>query len=145
MIAGEGVQAEVRNYAAVSMELNTRDEIYSAMVVYGLLTCINGKVYIPNREIMEQFKNLLMSKESLGYVYNLAKESEKMVKATLAGNTQMMAEILKYALRFQGKTGEKPKYTGRILAVGISYSRKTKEHFCKIEELRQENTLHNIP
>ena len=51
----------------------------------------------------------------------------------------------KYALRFQGKTGEKPKYTGRILAVGISYSRKTKEHFCKIEELRQENTLHNIP
>lgn len=47
--------------------------------------------------------------------------------------------------RFLGKLGEKTKYTGRILAVGISYNRKTKEHFCKIEELRQENTLHNIP
>lgn len=226
MVAGEGVQAEVRNYAAVSMELNTRDEIYSAMVVYGLLTYIDGKVYIPNREIMEQFRNLLMSRKSLGYVYNLAKESEKMVKATLAGNTQEMAEILKFAHdtespifsynseielsavvnlvylsardqyrmeredkagegyvdfifypehrgadafilelkvdstpeeaiqqikdkkymhRFLGKLGEKTKYTGRILAVGISYNRKTKEHFCKIEELRQENTLHNIP
>lgn len=65
MVAGEGVQAEVRNYAAVSMELNTRDEIYSAMVVYGLLTYIDGKVYIPNREIMEQFRNLLMSRKSL--------------------------------------------------------------------------------
>ena len=38
MIAGEGVEAEIRNYAAVSMELNTKDEIYSAMVIYGLLT-----------------------------------------------------------------------------------------------------------
>ena len=40
-----------------------------------------------------------------------------------------------YALRFKGKIGETPKYTGRILAVGISYDRKTKEHACKIEEL----------
>ena len=41
----------------------------------------------------------------------------------------------KYALRFSGKIGEAPKYTGRILAVGISYNRKTKEHSCRIEEL----------
>ena len=40
-----------------------------------------------------------------------------------------------YILRFKGKTGEAPKYTGRILAVGISYDRKTKEHFCKVEVL----------
>lgn len=38
MISGEGVQAVIQNYAAVSMNLNTKDEIYSAMVVYGLLT-----------------------------------------------------------------------------------------------------------
>lgn len=40
-----------------------------------------------------------------------------------------------YALRSVGKIGERPKYTGRILAVGISYDRKTKEHFCEIEVL----------
>ena len=40
-----------------------------------------------------------------------------------------------YALRFKGKMGEKPKYTGRILAVGISYSTKTKEHSCRVEVL----------
>ena len=28
-----------------------------------------------------------------------------------------------YALKFEGKIGEKPEYTGRILAVGISYSK----------------------
>ena len=41
-----------------------------------------------------------------------------------------------YILRFQGKLGEHPKYTGRILAVGIGYSRTTKEHCCKVEVLK---------
>ena len=95
MISGEGVDTDIQNYAAVSMELESKDQIYSAMVIYGLLTYEEGKVFIPNREIMEQFRILLMTKESLGYVYNLAKASEKMLKATLAGDTSTMAEILK--------------------------------------------------
>ena len=41
----------------------------------------------------------------------------------------------KYDLRFRGKLGENPKYTGRILAVGISYDKKHKKHKCKIEIL----------
>lgn len=41
----------------------------------------------------------------------------------------------KYALRFKGKLGEKTRYTGRILAVGIGYSKKTKKHSCKVEVL----------
>ena len=40
-----------------------------------------------------------------------------------------------YALRFRGKPGGKQIYTGRILAVGISYSKKTKKHSCKVEVL----------
>ena len=40
-----------------------------------------------------------------------------------------------YALRFRGKLGEKPRYTGRILAVGISYEKKSKKHFCQVEVL----------
>lgn len=216
MIAGEGVEAEIRNYAAVSMELNTKDEIYSAMVIYGLLTYMDGEVFIPNKELMDKFRELLMGKESMGYVYRLANESKRMLAATLHGDTAVMAEILEfahntespvfsynseielsavvnlvylaardkyrveredkggkgyvdfifyperkhgdalilelkvdstpqeaikqikdkgYALRFKGKMGEKPKYTGRILAVGISYSTKTKEHSCRVEVL----------
>lgn len=40
-----------------------------------------------------------------------------------------------YALRFKGKLGEEPKYTGRIVAVGIAYNRKIKKHRCKVEVL----------
>lgn len=31
-----------------------------------------------------------------------------------------------YALKFKGKLGQDPTYTGRIMAVGISYDKKTK-------------------
>lgn len=46
---------------------------------------------------MYKYNELLLTNESLGYVYRLAKESERMLKATLAGDTQTMAEILEYA------------------------------------------------
>lgn len=216
MVSGERTGIKLQGYAATSAELNTRNQIFSAMVVYGLLTYEDGEVFIPNRELMEKFNEMLLSNESLGYVYNLAKESERMLKATLTGDTEKMAEILKlahdtespifsynseielsavinlvylsardkyrveredkagegyvdfifyperkgedalilelkvdstpeeaiaqirnknYVLWLKGKMGEKPKYTGRILAVGISYDRNTKKHSCKIETL----------
>ena len=218
MISGEKIDARIQEYAATAAELRTKDQIYSAMVVYGLLTydSSSGKVFIPNKELMDKFNELLLSKDSLGYIHSLAKESEKMLKATLAGDTQTMVRILKfahdtespilsynsetelsavvnlvylsardkyrieredkagegyvdfifypehknaesiilelkidsspeeairqikqkkYALRFRGRLGEKTRYTGKVLAVGISYHKKTKEHFCQIEQL----------
>lgn len=216
MFANEAVPADIHEYAASAMMLETKDEIYSAMVVYGLLTYKDGFVSIPNRELMDSFASMMKREKSLGYIYNLANISKKMLSATLSGNTTEMAQILKYAhdtespifsynseielsavvnlvylaardsyrveredkagegyvdfifypdrrnadafilelkidsppedairqikdrgymLRFQGKLGETPKYTGRILAVGISYNKKTKEHFCKVEQL----------
>lgn len=216
MYAGGAVPCDIQEYAASSMRLETKDEIYSAMVVYGLLTYRDGAVSIPNRELMDSFAAMMKREKSLGYIYNLANVSKKMLSATLLGDTETMSKILKlahdtespifsynseielsavvnlvylaardryrveredkagegyvdfifyperrsedgiilelkvddsaenairqikeknYALRFRGKVGEKAKYTGRILAVGISYSRKTKEHFCKTEVL----------
>lgn len=217
MAAGERVSTDIGQYAASSMEIDSREQIYSAMVVYGLLTYADGEVFIPNKELMDQFNEMLLSKDSLGYVYRLARKSEQMLQATLAGDTKTMEDILqfahdtespilsynseaelsavvnlcylsarnryrvereekagkgfvdfifypergdgdclilelkvdstpeealeqiknkKYALRFQGRLGENPKYTGRILAVGIGYQKKTKEHRCKVEVLK---------
>lgn len=219
MVANEPVAAKVREYAATSMNLQTKDEIFSAMVVYGFLSYERGYVSIPNKELMDKFVDMLQKEASLGYVYRLAKESEKMLRATLAGDTITMSEILeyvhdtevpllnynneteltsvvnliylaardsyrveredkagkgyvdfifyperdrnadgiilelkvdhtpgeairqikerRYALKFQGKLGDEPKYGGRILAVGIAYDRDTKKHSCKVEVLNK--------
>ncbi len=44
-----------------------------------------------------------------------------------------------YMLNFNGKPGEEPRCTGRIIAVGIAYGRKDekKQHKCKVEILRE--------
>ena len=41
-----------------------------------------------------------------------------------------------YALRFKGKLAGKQQFTGRILAVGINYDKETKQHRCKVEEIK---------
>lgn len=97
MVSGERIAIKLQGYAATSTELNTKNQIFSAMVVYGLLTYEDGAVFIPNRELMDKFDELLLSNENLGYVHNLARESERMLKATLAGDVVTMAEILKLA------------------------------------------------
>lgn len=97
MISGEAVPAQVQEYAATSMNLQTKDEIFSAMVVYGFLNYENGKVAIPNKELMDKFADMLQKEHSLGYVHRLAHESERMLRATLAGDTETMSEILAYA------------------------------------------------
>jgi hypothetical protein len=83
MAAGELIPANVREYAAASMELKTKNEIFSAMVVYGFLSYENGCVRIPNKELMDKFDDMLLKENSLGYVHRLAAESSKMLEATL--------------------------------------------------------------
>lgn len=218
LAAGIPVAANIQQYAAVSMNLTTRDEILSAMVVYGFLTSESGMVRIPNKELMDKFCEMLVKEPALGYVHKLAEASSKMLKATLDQDADKVAEIMKYAhdtespllcynseseltvlvtlvylaardayrieredkagvgyadfifypetdrkadgiilelkvdktaeealdqiknknylLKFAGYLGESPKYSGRVLGVGIAYDRKTKEHTCKIEVLR---------
>ena len=94
MVSGISVVSKVQEYAATSMNLRTRDEIFSAMVVYGFLNYDNGHVSVPNKELMDKFADMLQKEPSLGYVHQLASESERMLRATKAGDTETMIRIL---------------------------------------------------
>lgn len=97
MVSGVSVPSKIQEYAATSQSLKTKEEIFSAMVVYGFLSYENGAVSIPNKELMDQFSDMLKRESSLGYVYQLAKASEKMLRATLAKDTETMEQILELA------------------------------------------------
>lgn len=97
MMTNQSVLANVQEYAPTSMDLKTKDEIYSAMVVYGFLSYYNGYVSIPNKELMDQFANMVRQKSDFGYIYRLAVESSKMLLATKNGDTDTMTEILERA------------------------------------------------
>ena len=86
----------MQSYAAVSMSLGTRDEIFSAMVVYGFLTYHDGRVSVPNHELMLKFEDL-MKNEGLGYVARLARRSDEVLAATMAGDAVRIAQVAEAA------------------------------------------------
>lgn len=96
LVAGEKVPVRLVGYAASAMSLTTKDEIFSAMVVYGFLTYHDGCVSIPNHELMLQFERVL-GKEKMGYVARLAQRSDEMLMATLHGDVATMTEIIQAA------------------------------------------------
>ena len=97
MFAREKIPTGIQEYAATAQELKTKEEIYSAMVVYGLLTYEDGMVFIPNKELMGSYAAMMKNEKSLGYVYRLANVSTQMLQATLQGDTETMTKIIQYA------------------------------------------------
>lgn len=68
-------RSPLQGYVATEAALETKTQIYSAMVVYGLLTYKDGAVFIPNKELMDKYNELLLTNDSLGYAQRLAKAS----------------------------------------------------------------------
>lgn len=93
MVAGIPVEVELEGYSAAELQLNTRDEILSAMVVFGFLSYHDGYLRIPNRELMEKYQKIL-ARDSMGEVKEIVDSSREMLTATLAANQDKVAEIL---------------------------------------------------
>lgn len=93
LVAGIPIEIQLNGYSAVEQQLDTRDEILSAMVVYGFLSYCDGKVRVPNRELMEKFERVL-ARESMGEVKAVVDRSKEMLEATLSCDEEKVAAIL---------------------------------------------------
>ena len=93
MVAGIPVEIKIKGYGAEKLSLNTRDEILSAMTVYGFLSYHDETLEIPNKELMMKFEEALEDK-SMDEVSNLVLKSNEMLKATLRRDTETMAALL---------------------------------------------------
>lgn len=93
LVSGIPVEAELDGYSAAELQLDSRDEILSAMVVYGFLSYYDGFLTIPNHELMEKFQRVL-ARDSMGEVKEIVDSSRQMLEATLAGDEKKVADIL---------------------------------------------------
>lgn len=92
MVGGEALEIDLRGFSIEKSKISTKNEILSAMVVYGFLIYHNGKLRIPNHELMLKFQEALSS-ETLGLRQTL-EESQKLMDATLNQQDHEVARIL---------------------------------------------------
>lgn len=93
LVSGIPVEAELSGYSAAEQRLETREEILSAMVVYGFLSFHNGFLKIPNSELMEKYQKVL-ARDSMGELKEIVESSKMMLEATLAMDSQKVAQYL---------------------------------------------------
>lgn len=93
LVAGIPVEVKLSGYSASDLRLNSRDEILSAMVVYGFLSYHDQTLRIPNHELMEKFQTVL-ARKSMGEVKAIVDRSRDMLEATINSDVETVASIL---------------------------------------------------
>ena len=96
MVSGIPVNIHLEGYSAEQINLNTRDEILSAMTVYGFLSYHDEMLAIPNKELRMKFDYALKNHQ-MGAVSELVLKSNEMLKATLKKDTETMEKLIQEA------------------------------------------------
>ena len=89
MVSDIPLETKLKGYGAEQKELNTRNQILSAMTIYGFLSYCDEELRIPNKELRIKFDEALEDK-SMGAVSEIVLKSNEMLKATLKKDTETM-------------------------------------------------------
>ena len=97
MMSGERIVCSIDENVINSSNTTSKLYIFSAMVVYGLLTTEDSnKIKIPNYEIMQKFDSVLKENNDLGYINQLAMKSSEILDATLNQDEEAVAQMLEF-------------------------------------------------
>ncbi|MCD8105738.1 MAG: ATP-binding protein [Lachnospiraceae bacterium] len=94
LAAGEPVETDLSEYASTATELTYRDEILSAMTVYGYLNYYDGCVRIPNKELELEFDRIIRTEPKYSYMRELERESARILQATYDGDEETVGNVL---------------------------------------------------
>ena len=96
MASGIPVNIYLEGYGVEKISLNTREEILSAMTVYGFLSYYDETLEIPNKELRLKFDYALKNHQ-MGEISKLVLKSNQMLEATIKRDTKTMEELLQEA------------------------------------------------
>ena len=94
MVNNMAVEIDIEDeYTAGQEHPYNREEIYAAMIIYGLLSYNDGQLRIPNKELMLEFHKALKD-DDFGYVAELVNNSNEVLDATLNKKGELVASYL---------------------------------------------------
>ncbi len=94
MVNHTSIQIDIdEEYTAGQDAPKNRKEIYSAMIIYGLLSYHKGELRIPNKELMLEYQKTLED-SNFGYIAELVRNSCEVLHATLNKRGEEVASYL---------------------------------------------------
>jgi len=96
MVSEVPVEITLTSYSTEKLSLETKEQIFSMMTIYGFLTYHDQLLEIPNKELMLKF-NEAIKDDCMDEISRLVLQSNDMLKATLNKDTEKMAEIIQEA------------------------------------------------
>ena len=96
MIAGEKVSVNTGKFQNDMSTFNSADDVLTLLIHLGYLTYNDGKVWIPNSEVQQEFINSI---EDGGWetVMNAIRSSDELIEATISGDEKKVAELVERA------------------------------------------------
>ena len=97
LMDGGRVKADISTYQNDMSTFHGRDDVLALLINLGYLCYDNGtkEVYIPNREILDEFKTSTKSEEWVD-TFKSFKKSQELLKATWECNADRVAELLEW-------------------------------------------------
>ncbi len=95
MLSGEHLRIRVRDaIRAGEYKFETKEKIYAALITYGSLGYHNGAIYIPNRELAEEFYAAIQKPEFGDDIAKLLLNSNRLLDYTLNCQEDEVATII---------------------------------------------------
>ncbi len=95
MLGGQAVEIDTLGFQNDLVSMSSRDDVLTLLVHLGYLAfdSKNNTVYIPNLEVADSFK-LAVRESAWTEVGDMIEKSSKLLKETIAGNSEYVAEAL---------------------------------------------------
>ena len=96
MIGGGSVEVNVSSFANRLSDLNTKDKVFTYLIHLGYLAYDDetGTCRIPNGEIRNEWKNAVEDMRDMTPVFKMIRNSERLLKATIARDQEAVAAAL---------------------------------------------------
>lgn len=95
MLSGDSIEVDTSSFQNDMTTFNVKDDVLTLLIHLGYLAydSENEKVYIPNYEVMNEFKSAIKG-AGWSNVYNAIKLSDKLLEETILGNNEFVAETI---------------------------------------------------
>ncbi|MCM1498326.1 MAG: AAA family ATPase [Clostridium sp.] len=128
MIAGEGATIRTDRFQNDMTTFSSKDDVLTLLVHLGYLAFDGrtSKVFIPNTEILGEFRNAIEGEQWKEVIASIEKSEQELKYDQSAEGAIAQIKEKKYVESLR-------EYQGNLLLVGINYDKGTKKHECVIE------------